>query len=990
MTKPDFGWSAPSAIAQDVKYGFIDRNVEAAKHHQPQVLLNADGATTVHRSLRHELSRCSSFVFSVAFVTPSAISQLKQDLLDFSGHGMIVTANYLNFNSPAVFEDLLHLRELGINVEVRIHDSPAFHAKGYVFQHENHVTALVGSSNLTETALTSNHEWNLKVSAGHDSDLAAQLTQIRQAERAASQPLTREWIESYAEEYAKNPPQWRKSSIGPVPTPQSAGDDASIPDVEPGSVVPNAMQTKALEKLAESRSEGDQRALLISATGTGKTILSALDVRSYQPRRMLFVVHREQILDRTIEEYFRVLGGSRDEFGKLSGTVKQTDRRYTFATIQTLSQSHVLEKFGSDVFDYIIIDEAHRSGAPSYQRILHHFQPQYLLGMTATPERTDDFNVFELFDYNVPYEIRLHDALDADMLAPFHYFGVADVTFDDGSTVSDTTEIHDLVSSFRIEHLIDAIDRYASRGRRPRGLIFCSRQDEAHQLAHELNTRTLWGRRLRTHALTGNDSAEERLRVVERLESGELDYIVTVDIFNEGVDIPSVDQVVMLRTTKSAIVFVQQLGRGLRKARDKDHLTVIDVIGNYANNYMIPIALFGDRSMSPESLRQNLIAAEEDGVVAGLSSVRFDAVARERVLSAISSAPLQHQSVLKLEVEELARRLGRMPRLWDFVEHNTVDPVVLGTVKGHYPGLLQAALRIPHELSSQQSRDLTMLSKEVLAGKRLHEVVLLQAILQRGVLAAREMVSILVSAGVRTTEKQAESAFKTLTLEGFTKQSVNLYEQAPISRDSDGNWIISPEFRRSYHSNEHFREAVDDLLKTARRVIRDRYDTDRLFTVGKQYTRNDAVRAFGWNQSKSRTVMGYKPDVDTRYCPIFMKLQTPDERARTGIDYANELLDESTVQWSTKLGTTLQHKPVRDIVSNSVELHVFVQRDDDDEDRHYYLGQATASNAVLSEARDPSGHLRSVVHMHLTLDAPVPSGLYDYFQPTVTREAIVG
>lgn len=989
MSRPDFGWGAPSAIAQDVHYGFLDRGVEAAKHHQPQVLLNADGATTVHRSLRHELSRCSSFVFSVAFVTPSAISQLKQDLLDFSGHGLIVTANYLNFNSPAVFEDLLHLRELGINVEVRIHDSPAFHAKGYVFQHTHHVTALVGSSNLTATALTSNHEWNLKVSAGHDSDLASQLSQIRQAERAASQPLTREWIETYAEEYAKNPPQWRKSSTGPAPAPQPAGTDASIPDVKPGSVVPNAMQAEALEKLAASRREGDQRALLISATGTGKTILSALDVRAYRPRRMLFIVHREQILDRTIEEYFRVLGGSRDEFGKLSGTAKQFDRRYIFATMQTLSQLHVLEEFGPDAFDYIIIDEAHRAGASSYQRILEHFQPQYRLGMTATPERTDDFNVFELFDYNVPYEIRLHDALDADMLAPFHYFGVADVTFDDGSTVSDATEIHDLVSNVRIEHLMDAIDKYAPRGRRPRGLIFCSRRDEAHQLAHDLNTRTLWGRRLRTHALTGNDSAEERLRVVERLEAGELDYIVTVDIFNEGVDIPSINQVVMLRQTQSAIIFVQQLGRGLRKADGKDHLTVIDVIGNYANNYMIPMALFGDRSMNRESLRQRLIAAEEDGVIAGLSSVRFDEVSRERVLSAVSTAPVQRQKVLREEIDVLRHRLGRVPQLWDFVEHDTVDPVVLATAKEHYPALLQVALKVPHHLSKLESQSLQLLSTEVLAGKRLHEVEMLQELLEREHLADGQLEHLLHKRQVPATSTQIASALRTLTLEGFHQQALARYGQAPVAREASGGLRLSSDFLESYKRSASFRDAVDDLVKTARHVIATRYDETRLFTVGRQYNRNDVVRAFGWNQTASTTVMGYRADVETGYCPIFMKLQTPDERERMSIDYANELLDPATIQWSTRLNTSLTDHQVSAIVGHRVEPHVFVQREDGDGDRYYYLGRATASEAVPGQAHDKQGALKSVVHMRLALEEALPSGLYDYFNPTVTRGATV-
>ena len=241
----------------------------------------------------------------------------------------------------------------------------------------------------------------------------------------------------------------------------------------------------------------------------------------------------------------------------------------------------------------VIIDEAHRAGSETYQRVISHLTPKFLLGMTATPERTDGFNVYELFHYNVPYEIRLHHALEAEMLCPFHYYGVADVTYADGTSTTEETELKLLITAERVEHLLMALDQYGQAGTPPRGLIFCSRKEEAHALAQELNQRQLRGKTLRTVALTGDDSVAVREQRVRELETGDLDYILTVDIFNEGVDIPTVNQVVMLRQTQSAIVFVQQLGRGLRLADDKDHLVVIDFIGNYATNFLVPIALSG-------------------------------------------------------------------------------------------------------------------------------------------------------------------------------------------------------------------------------------------------------------------------------------------------------------------------------------------------------------------------------------------------------------
>ena len=213
-----------------------------------------------------------------------------------------------------------------------------------------------------------------------------------------------------------------------------------------------------------------------------------------------------------------------------------------------------------------------------------HFQPEFFLGMTATPERTDGQNIYELFDYNIAYEIRLQDALDNDMLCPFIYFGVKDIEVE-GQLINEKTTIANLTSEERVKHIIKKIDFYGVSGEKVKGLMFCSSKKEAHDLASKLNQK---GKRCR--ALTGEDNMETRNEVVAQLEKGELDYILTVDIFNEGIDIPSVNQVVMLRNTQSSIVFVQQLGRGLRKHESKEYVTIIDFIGNYKNNYLIPIA----------------------------------------------------------------------------------------------------------------------------------------------------------------------------------------------------------------------------------------------------------------------------------------------------------------------------------------------------------------------------------------------------------------
>ncbi|WP_285728159.1 DEAD/DEAH box helicase family protein [Psychromicrobium xiongbiense] len=574
--------------------------------------------------MRQNLKRCQSFTFSVAFVSPRAIALLKQELAEFTGTGRIITSDYLGFNSPSAFAELLNLAAPNklsqASIDIRLHNRSDFHPKGYVFHHPDNVTAVLGSSNLTENALVKNHEWNLKVAASYESDLARQIDELLRAEIDESEALTAEWIEQYSGTYKAPRPDSRSGgrstasrSTGLLGTPEP------LPDV----IVPNDMQQAALVAIEDVRVTGKDKALVISATGTGKTILSALDVRQVNPDRMLFVVHREQILDKALVEFQRVLGADAAAFGKLTGTSKNFDAKYLFATVQTLAQPGVLEQFSPNAFDYVLIDEVHRAGAESYQRILDYFEPKFLLGITATPERSDGANIYELFDYNVPYEIRLSHALEEDMLSPFHYYGVADIEFENESATDDFARLARLTSDARVEHVVEAIKLYGQAGLPPRGLIFCSSKAEATRLSELLNQRTIRGQRLRTVSLTGDDSIQSREEQVSRLENGELDYLLTVDIFNEGVDIPSVNQVIMLRQTQSAIVFVQQLGRGLRKNPGKEYVVVIDFIGNYANNYLIPIALFGDESLNRESLRQNLIAAEESGVLPGLSSVAF-------------------------------------------------------------------------------------------------------------------------------------------------------------------------------------------------------------------------------------------------------------------------------------------------------------------------------------------------------------------------------
>lgn len=956
--------SFASVVRADTTFGFIDATTESNQLFHPVLISNED-ENTMLRAIRQELQRSKHFVISVAFITTGSIALLKQALLDFQGTGVIVTSTYLDFNSPDMFRELLTLD----NVDVFLHPgtSGGFHAKGYVFNQEDTTTAIVGSSNLTSRALLQNLEWNLRFSALPGGHIVEQLHHAIERQVAASGKLTASWIDDYEVSYVQN------SRTLAEDHPPALDPYALVPAQK---IYPNVMQIEALEAISEVRESGERRAVVISATGTGKTILAALDVRDVNPKRMLFVVHREQILDRAMEEFGRVLEVHPRDFGKFVGPRREIDRQYVFATIQSLSKTAVLETIDKEHFDYILIDEVHRAGAESYRRLIDWFQPDFLLGLTATPERTDDFNVFDLFDYNVPYEIRLQAALEAEMLVPFHYYGVTDYVDSGGTTVDETSNLARLVAPERVSYLLQAIKTYGHVGT-TRGLMFCSRRDEAYELSRLLNDSFVNGAKLRTQVLTGKDTIEVRNNTVKRLELGELDYILTVDIFNEGIDIPSVNQVVMLRQTKSSIVFTQQLGRGLRKAPGKDHLRVIDFIGNYANNFLIPIALIGDSSLNKDVIRKKLINADQAGTISGLSSVNFDQIARKRVLQSLANTSLDSMANIKAAFNALKHRLGRPPLLVDFARFDSADPVVVATKSKNYwilQNKFKAELVVPSE---SEVALLSFLSSEILNGKRAHELLLLQSVLQSGSISRDEYRGLLAAQGCAHDDKTIDSVQRILSLEFFTSTELKKYGTEPIVVFAGDSFSLSEHNRALLEKSHLLQKHVDDVVSTGLYLSRHRYQRSGRLEVGKMYSRKDVCRLLNWKSNEYSTMYGYKVDDFSQTCPIFVTYHKADHVSES-TRYEDELVDPSTLRWFTRSKRTLKSAEVRTIVDGAVPLHVFVKKDDAEGSDFYYLGQASSSDAVQTTMAGDSGKELDVVTMNLDFVRPIEDGLFEY------------
>ncbi|MCX6228154.1 MAG: DEAD/DEAH box helicase family protein [Bacteroidia bacterium] len=702
--------------------GYVDKSILSNLDYQPELLVNQKNPPKkVLSTILHELEYCNQFFISVAFVTTSGVATIINKLKELEDRGIkgeMLVSQYLNFTQPEALKRLLQFE----NIDLRIATTGNAHTKGYIFKSKEHYNLIVGSSNLTAQALCTNKEWNIKVSALDESAIVEKVLREFQSDFEKGTPVTAKYLLDYEEIYQQQFLINRKNKLEGFAQSQAL-------------VSPNSMQIEALENLQKLRAEGKNKALIISATGTGKTYLSAFDAMSFNPMKLLFIVHRLTIAKDALNTFKNVFGKDKT-MGLYSGNQRELDCDFVFSTIQTISKVNHLDNFSQDHFDYIIIDETHRSGADSYLRLIEHFEPKFLLGMTATPERTDGNDIFRLFDHNIAYEIRLSKAMEEDMLSSFHYFGVADLSIDDVQ-VDTKSDFRYLVAEERVERIIEYAKFYGSDNGITRGLIFCSRKKEAAELADLFNVKGF-----KSIALTGDNSEEERAKAIERLEtdvlSDKLDYIFTVDIFNEGIDIPKINQIIMLRPTESAIIFIQQLGRGLRKVDGKGYLTVIDFIGNYENNYLIPIALYGDTSYNKDSLRK--LITEGSRMIPGASTINFDEITKERIFQSIDSANMQLFADLKKDYNLLKFKLGRTPFMMDFVEHGSRDPFLFVEYANSYYNFLVKAEKTEYlELSKQQVKLLELFSKEINNSKRVEESLILKILIESGELTVKKL-----------------------------------------------------------------------------------------------------------------------------------------------------------------------------------------------------------------------------------------------------------
>lgn len=967
-------------LQRGLETAFLDQGVSSNLAYKPQFISNNyKQGHKVLSSIEEELLRCGNFSISVAFITMSGITPLLQTLKELEKRnipGRILTTDYLNFSEPRALKKLSELKNITLKMYTVGNAGEGFHTKGYIFEEEEIYRIIVGSSNLTLSALTTNREWNTKIvstnQGEYTKEIVTEFEQMWNSEYAAD-------FEDFIEQYTVNYDVVKKQ--------RKISRKAEIPSLEGYRLQPNPMQVGFITNLLKIRESGEKRALLISATGTGKTYASAFALREENPEKALFLVHREQIAKQAIESYKKVFGETK-KFGLLSGNTKDYEADYLFSTMQMMAKSETLNRFRRNEFQTIIIDEAHRIGAASYQVIMDYFEPLFWLGMTASPERTDSFDVYRAFDHNIAYEIRLKQAMEENLLCPFHYFGITDLEID-GETVTEETKLkyfNRLISDQRVKYVLEQIEYYGYSGNRVKGLIFCSSKREARVLSDKFNENGY-----RTVALTGEDSQEKREEAIERLVAddveNQLDYILTVDIFNEGVDIPEINQVIMLRPTESPIVFVQQLGRGLRKAEDKEYVVVLDFIGNYKNNFMIPIALSGDRSYNKDNIRRYVLEGER--MIPGASTIHFDEISRKRIFSAIDTANFSDIRLIKENYLNLKNKLGHIPALQDFDKYGEMDVLRIfdnSSLGSYYKFLTKYEKSYEVRLSAPEEKVIEFVSKKLASGKRIHELELLKRLLAyRSGLLGLLKNSLSHNYGIALDKKSTESIVNVMTNEFPAGSGKKTYAECVFleKEEASGDYRASDSFVEMLKNPDFatmLKELVDFGIARYQSNYSNRYQDTNLVLYQK-YTYEDVCRLLDWeNNEVPLNIGGYKFDRKTKTFPVFINYDK-NEGIQDTIKYEDRFVSPSNLIAISKQSRTKESEDVQNFLhagQRGIKVELFVRKNKDDKisKEFYYLGRMKATGQVREFVLTNTN--KTAVEIEWVLDTPVRKDIYDY------------
>ena len=907
-----------------------------------------------YNSLVENLVECSEFKISVAFITYGGLQVLLEtlkELQDKNIPGEILTTTYKEMTPPSVLERLSQFTNIKLKIYVPPTEADGFHAKGYLFRKHNPQdqtswTIIIGSSNITGRALKTNVEWNV---LQNDECLEQQEPGV--FTKTVLEEFETLWESPWAKEYSDNFLISYRDYLSKIKITQKNNHIKSFTYNEPKIIQPNFMQQEAIVKLDRLRNAGETKALAIAATGSGKTYMSVFDVLQVKPEHLLFIVHREDILHKAKESFDSICSTSEENYssGLFTGNQKDKDCKYLFATRDSLANHY--KEFEKDFFDYIVIDEAHHSSSPRYAEILNYFTPKFLLGLTATPERSDNGDIYSIFDNNIAVEIRLRQALDYNLVCPFHYFGLTDaqgidyskITAEPGTSEYIEAIANMLMVSHRVDYIIEKMKFYGHDGTKAKVLGFCQSIKHSQYMAEEFNVRA--GKKIAV-ALSGNDSVPQREMYAKRLEDDDddLEVIFSVDIFNEGIDIQSVNMVLLLRPTESSIVFIQQLGRGLRKLPNKEFVTVLDFIGNYKKSFLMAIALNGKQNFDRDSLKvevKNDFADLPNGTY-----IHMEKIIKVQILQQLESEKFMSMKYMKeayLSFKHICS--GKIPHLVDYLKHDgSVDPIRFTLFSSQYKTYLEFVASV--ESKTHPELEVLMLDpvfkcfmrflSTLCPAKRIEEWAIISTIFS-SVDYSTSLTEI-----TKTLSKYVEyinrdnliHAAEVLSGKYYDSSELKNYANVLFTFDSTAQTISFSQKVISILNNDsvEMKLWIEDIIQYSLLRYSDEFDSANygfpFLKLYQTYSMRDVAPLCNYKKIHSSfrgqgLITAAKPDYF-----VFVNLHK-DRNIKESINYADKFITQNVFQWQSPNSTSQDSEIGQNLIRNSerkINLHLFVRK----------------------------------------------------------------
>lgn len=896
--------------------------------------------------------KCNSFTLSVSFIKKAGLVLFQREIeeaLERGAKGRIITSTYQNFTDIASLKDFLAWQNKYDNFECHLDmncfGENGFHSKGYLFEYDDSIEIIVGSSNITRFALLKNIEWNISLISKNNIESYDEAIKNFEYLWDRTFKLSEDVIKQYnfVLDYAIE--KWDMDYINPLTQ----------------NVVPNSMQRKALKELTRYRDTGVKRALIISATGSGKTYLAAFDARNFDAKRVLFVVHRETILKDAKQTFMNVFGAEKT-CGLYTGNSKDSDCDFVFASSNMLARH--LTEFDKNEFDYICYDEVHHIVAECGKKILNYFNPEFLLGLTATPERMDNQDIFELFEQNVPFELRLRDAINNDLVVPFHYYGIRDDLINYGE--DDKNKVSkNIAESDNIDFIVKEIEKHRLPNEKLKAVAFCTNIAHCSLMAKELAMREY-----STVALTVENNTGERIKAFNDLqdETNDLEIICTVDILNEGVDIPAINTVLFLRPTESSTIFLQQLGRGLRKYQNKQYLTVLDFIGNdYSRSVQIALALgtLGKTTYTEKAYLKNLIESDYKTLNIPGVEIHIDELSKKEIVKFIDQENFNKKTFLKKDYENFKKYLNKdsIPTHMDYLE-SEIAPDLNRFIKSKIGGkrirsYYEFLTMIGEEnvpIFTEEEIKLIDSIEELLPIVRLDEFLIINYLLHHNEINIDKIVGY----NSRVTNETLNNAIQFLT-----NKEVLVNNQLSVDNISN------------------IKDYLEDLINYGiNRYEIEFGDFEGKYKLYANYSKEQTMTSINRKYTMDILLKGTYFDTETGDTYVYVGLKK-DKAKQERTDYKDKFISPSIFQWESENNVTTDNS-IGLKLKNTKNIYVFVRKMDDEDNiilPFTYFGTGKFTNMRESHVKDQkTGASYKTLLFDIQLDNTVPEEYFVDFE----------